>query len=122
MSVTAIAIMREPPGRKGKPQYRAFARSGLAQSTGNTAGEALDALTAQLPAEERGSIVLVQEMAADRYFGANKIHRLAELMAALETSPSTFSAEDRDELQVLIEEEFRASAERTAALANAVGR
>ena len=56
--------------------------SGDKRSHGATAGAALDALTAQLPSEDKGTLVVVQHQHPDRFFTAAQRQRLQELMAA----------------------------------------
>ena len=57
--MTTITILPEK-----NDSYRAVA--GDKESTGRTAGEALDALTLQLEDEEGGTLVIVQNRKADR--------------------------------------------------------
>lgn len=83
--------MREETEPGAKPRYRAVTKSGNAQSTGSTAGEALDALTAQLPEEERTTLVVVQEMRPDRYFTEAQIARLRDLMNKVQQAPDSLS-------------------------------
>ncbi len=59
--MTTIAILPEQTG-----SYRAIA--GSRESTGGTAGQALDALTAQLRDDETGTLVIVQNQQADQFF------------------------------------------------------
>jgi hypothetical protein len=95
------------------------ARAGDKQSHGKTAGEALDALTGQLPEEEAGTLVIVQNLRPDRFFDADQQRRLGELMArwrAAHDAGTALSPAEQAELDALIEEEVRASAKRTAAL------
>jgi hypothetical protein len=95
------------------------AMAGNKQAHGKTAGKALDALAAQLSEEEAGTLVIVQNLRADRFFDADQQRRLAELMgrwrAACDAGTSLPTAEQA-ELDALIEEEVRASTKRTAAL------
>jgi hypothetical protein len=95
------------------------ATAGDKQSHGRTAGEALDALAAQLPKEEIGTLVIVQNLRPDCFFNSDQQQRLAELMeqwrAARDAGTSLPTAEQA-ELDALIEEEVRASTKRTAAL------
>ena len=61
----------------------------------------------------------------DAFFGEAKRQRLAELMARwrkLRDSQATLSAREQAELEALVEEEIRASANRTAALLPDVAR
>ena len=63
--MTTIAIV--PDTLNGRPTtFRAVA--GRRQSVGRTPGEALDALTAQLTAEEAGTLLVVQHLQADAFF------------------------------------------------------
>ena len=71
--MTAISIVRETTDADGKASYRAIAHDGQTRSVGRTPGEALDALTAQLGDEESGTLVAVQQMRPDRFFGAAEI-------------------------------------------------
>jgi hypothetical protein len=50
------------------------------QAAGRTAGEALDALATQLPAEEAETLIIVRSLGLDRFFTAGQRQRLAELM------------------------------------------
>lgn len=59
--MTTITILPEKTDT-----YRALA--GDKQSTGRTAGVALDALTSQLDEDERGTLVIVQNRQADPFF------------------------------------------------------
>ena len=116
--MTSIAILKEETGA-GNVTYRAVAHRGAAQSVGRTAGEALDALTCQLPREEAGTIVVIQEMAPDRYSTAEQIQRLNELTER--ANQGTLSQEEQFERQQLIETEILASGQRAAALADMLG-
>jgi hypothetical protein len=109
--MTTISIVPEPPAR-----FRAVA--GEYQSVGATPGEALDAIAANLANQESGTLIVVQQMRPDRFFGETEQKRLAELMDLWR------SARDRDEtlpvavqveLEELIAAELSASAERAAA-------
>jgi hypothetical protein len=75
--MTKVAILPET-STEGAVVYRAVA--GHCHSLANTAGGALDALTAQLPADEGGTLVIVQNHRADRFFTAAQQERLGELM------------------------------------------
>jgi hypothetical protein len=76
--------------------------AGKIQSTGRTAGEALDALTAQLGEEEAGTLFIVQLQRPDRFFAAQQQQRLEELMARRRTtrdSSGTLPPEEQAELE-----------------------
>jgi len=114
--MTRVAILPVPTAT-GDIAYRAVA--GDKSSQGKTAGEALDALTVQLPEDETGTLVIVQSLRPDRFFDADQQQRLAELMErwrAARDAGTTLPAAEQAELEALIEEEVRASAKRTAAL------
>ncbi len=120
--MTKVAILPEPSTQDGVI-YRAVA--GAHQSVAKTAGAALDALAAQLPADDSGTLVIVQNHLADRFFTAQQQRRLGELMdrwrAARDADLSLSSAE-QEELDALVEAEARASGERAAAILADLGR
>ena len=60
--------------------------AGSKHAEGKTAGEALDALTAQLPADEASTLVIVQSLRPDHFFTAPQQERLAVLMARWRTA------------------------------------
>lgn len=74
MTTVAILPISDDSGHR---VYRAI--SGDRQSVGKTAGEALDALTAEL-ADDFPAMLLIQSIGPDRFFGAAQQQRLAELM------------------------------------------
>ena len=122
MTMTKIAIL-PIPAELGAFSYRAIAGEKHAQ--GKTAGEALDALTAQLPADEASTLVIVQHLRPDRFFTAAQQQRLDTLMARWRTARdqgATLPADEQTELEALIEAELQASAARAATLADALGR
>ena len=61
--MTKVAIF-PVPGEKGGLSYQGV--SGDKRSEGNTIGEAIDALTTQLP-DQDGLVVLVQSLRPDRF-------------------------------------------------------
>jgi hypothetical protein len=92
--------------------------SGEKESRGRTPGEALDALMSQLSGDS-AILVIVQDMAPDRYFNAEQQRRLRELMARWREARDAgrdLPAPEQSELDALIESEVRASGRRTAAL------
>ncbi|MCB8944282.1 MAG: hypothetical protein H6658_11070 [Ardenticatenaceae bacterium] len=105
--------------QEGRTTYHAIA--GNKQSFGQTAGQALDAITAQLEDEETGTLVIVQNQRPDRFFTAAQIKRLTELMQhwrdALNQGQELSLAE-QSELEALIDAELQASAQRAAAILN----
>jgi hypothetical protein len=120
--MTKVAILPIPT-EQGALSYRAIAGEKHAQ--GKTAREALDALTAQLSADEASTLVIVQSLRPDRFFTAAQHERLAALMDRWRTARdqgATLPADEQIELEALIAAELQASAARAAALADALGR
>ncbi|MEW6356147.1 MAG: hypothetical protein AB1696_07485 [Planctomycetota bacterium] len=118
--MTRVAILPVPTGQ-GRVSYHAVA--GDKQSQGRTAGEALDALTAQLPEEETGALVIVQSLRPDQFFRPEQQRRLAELMERWRIARDkgeSLSSVEQTELDSLVEAELRACRDRTAQLADAV--
>ena len=116
LGMTTVAILPEPTD-SGQIAYRAIA--GERQSLGKTAGEALDALTASLPNEEAGTLVIVQHQQPDQFFTAQQQARLEEMMTRWRMARDTgtvFPAAEQSELDALVDAELRGAAERTAAL------
>lgn len=114
MTRVAILPVLNPSGGLS---YRAIA--GNKQSIGETAGEALDALTAQLDDRETGTLVIIQNYRSDQFFTAQQQQRLSELMELWRSTRDrgeAISPEQHAELDTLVEAELRASAARTAAL------
>jgi hypothetical protein len=105
--MTTITIVPEK-----NDSYRAVA--GDKESTGRTAGEALDALSSQLEEEESGTLIIVQQRKADRFFNAAQQSRLAELMRRC--SAGVLTAEEETELEGLIQIELDGARDRAAAL------
>jgi hypothetical protein len=91
------------------------------QTFGQTAGEALDALTAQLSPQTSGALVLVQPMQPDQFFTAAQQERLAELMSRWRTARDVGQAlppTERVELEALVDTQLEAATTRAAALRN----
>ena len=120
--MTKVAILPIST-EQGALAYRAVAGEKHAQ--GKTAGEALDALTAQLSADEASTLIIVQQLRPDRFFTAAQQQRLEALMARWRTARdqgATLPANEQTELEALIDAELQASAARAATLADALGR
>jgi len=114
--MTTVAILPVSDA-SGERIYRAIA--GDKQSTGRTAGEALDALTAQLEGSEFSTLLLIQSFRPDWFFSAQQQRRLSELMSLWRTARDRGQAlppEQQAELDSLVEAELRAATARTAAL------
>ena len=77
--MTKVAILPERSAQ-GLVEYRAIA--GRCQAIAGTAGAALDAVAAQLPASEAGTLVIVQHQRADPFFTAHRCE------VGMNTSPS----------------------------------
>lgn len=105
--MTTITILPEKNN-----SYRALA--GEKESTGRTAGEALDALTSQLAEEESGTLVIVQNRKADQFFNAAQQERLIALMQLRKAR--TLSTEEESELESLVEDELDGARQRAEAL------
>ena len=101
--MTTITILPEKNN-----SYRA--RAGDKESTGRTAGEALDALASQLADEERGTLVIVQNYKADQFFNAAQQERLTELMQLRKAG--NLSPEEEGELESLVEAELEGARRR----------
>lgn len=116
--MTKVAIL---PIRteEGNISYHAMAGNKLSQ--GKTPGEALDALTEQLSEEETGTLVIVQNLLPDRFFTAKQQRRLMVLMdrwRKTRDKGESLPTEEQTELENLVKVELRASAARTAAIAD----
>jgi hypothetical protein len=94
--MTTITILPE------EKNFRAIA--GKKESIGRTAGEALDALTAQLEEEETGTLVIIQNRRSDKFFNASQQNRLTALMEKRKTE--RLSAVEETELENLVEAEL----------------
>lgn len=119
--MTTVAILPVPT-EKGV-SYQGTA--GEKHSRGRTLGEALDALTPQLPDAEDGLLVVVQSLRSDQFFSAVQQQRLGELMVSWRQARdlgAALPAAEQGELDALIEAELYASASRAARLADEAGR
>jgi hypothetical protein len=114
MQTISIATI---PTTGGDRVYRAAI--GDRQSTGKTAGEALDALTVQMGGQEINGVFLLQSYEPDQFFTASQQERLTELMSIwrlARDSDIMLPAEQQLELDDLIEAELYATAERAKAV------
>jgi hypothetical protein len=112
--MTKVAVLR---GGADSQNATFRAVGGHAQAAGRTLGEAVDALAAQLPEDQAGTLIIVRELRPDRFFPAEQRQRLDELMArwrAGRDTGTTLSAEEKAELERLIDEEVQAAADRAA--------
>lgn len=114
--MTRVAILTIPIENGGLSYY---AMSGEKRSFGQTAGEALDSLTAQLAKEETGTLVIVQSQQPDRFFDAKQQQRLGNLMEQWRIKRDRHDllpSEEQAELEDLVDQELRASAARAEAM------
>ena len=121
-NMTKVAILPEV-SEQGEKLYRAIA--GGCQSLARTAGAALDALTAQLPADRAGTLVVVQSQEPDEFFTAHQQERLRHLMArwrVAREAGTVLAAAEQAELEALVDAEVLAADDRAAALSAALGR
>jgi hypothetical protein len=114
MTTVAILPISDSSGEKS---YRAIA--GDKQSVGKTAGQALDALAAQLNETEFSTLLVIQTFRPDSFFSAEQQERLAELMnlwRLARDQGQSLPPVQQTELDALVEAELRAAATRTATL------
>lgn len=105
--MTTITILPEKAD-----SYRAVA--GDKESTGRTAGEALDALASLLKDEEGGTLIVVQRHKADEFFQAVQQQRLTVLMER--RAAGSLSTEEERELESLVEAEVDGARRRAESL------
>jgi hypothetical protein len=114
MTTVAILPISDVNGEKS---YRAIA--GDKYSVGKTAGQALDALTAQLDEIEFSALLVIQSFRPDLFFSAEQQERLSELMTlwrAARDQGQELLPEQQVELDSLVDIELRAATVRTATL------
>src|SRR5436309_9142374 len=105
-TMTSIAIRIED-SKADTPRFRAVA--GNCQAVGRTMGEALDALTADWGNDIQETAVLIQRFHPDSYFTAAQYDRMQELLA----HRASLTAEERVEIEALIDAELEATVART---------
>lgn len=114
--MTTIAILPESSGGDATI-WRAVA--GDRESTGKTAGEALDAISAQLDENEISTLVIVQRLQPDRFFSDEQRKRLEQLMARWRDPRNTngqLPTNEQSELEALVEAELEAATRRAEAV------
>jgi hypothetical protein len=114
MATVAILPISDASGIKS---YRAI--SGSKQSAGKTAGQALDALTAQLDESEFSTLLIIQSFRPDSFFNAEQQKRLSELMNLWRTArdqAQDLPPDQQAELDSLVEAELKDATARTATL------
>ena len=100
--------------------YRAV--SGQRTAVGPTIGDAFKSLADQLGDPEETTFVVIQPMRPDRFFGAEQVRRLTELMAKWREARDTDSSlpdDEQAELDELIKAELQATIKRSQALLDA---
>ncbi len=120
--MTTVAILSEP-SLQGGTMYRAVA--GARQSIAKTVGAALDALTAQLPVDQTGTLVILQDQGPDAFFSADQQRRLSELMErwrAARNAGTALPAQEQAELNSLVDAEVQAAGKRAAAAMATLGK
>jgi hypothetical protein len=113
MTTVAILPISDINGEKS---YQAIA--GDKHSIGKTAGQALDALAAQLDELEFSALLVIQSFRPDTFFSSEQQQRLSELMnlwRLARDQGQELPPAQQAELNGLVEIELRAAASRTAA-------
>ena len=114
MNTVAILPIAEP---NGETSYQATL--GSTHSTGKTAGQALDALVAQLDEPNFKGLLVLQSFRPDTLFSQAQQVRLSELMTLWREARDQgkeIPPEQQSELDRLVELELEAAIERTTAL------
>jgi hypothetical protein len=91
-------------------------------ATGKTAGEALDAIAAQIGGNEMGALLVFTGPNPDRFFDSQQQSRLRELMDRWRTHRDrgeTLDPVDQTELNALVETELKATVNRANEIADA---
>ena len=120
--MTTVAVLPEINAAQ-ETTYRAVA--GIKHASGKTIGEAIDALTPQLEADEdnAATLIVVQSQRPDRFFTAEQQQRMAELMTLFRASRDAgvpMPEAERVELEQLVEAEVNGAGQRAAALLRGV--
>jgi adenylate kinase len=114
MTTVAILPISDANGEKS---YRAIA--GDKHSVGKTAGQALDALTAQLDDVEFSALLVIQSFRPDSFFSLEQQERLSELMTLWRLARDQgreLPTEQQAELDELVELELQAATARSGTL------
>jgi hypothetical protein len=114
--MTKVALFREDAGAEEMAFRAVTVRH---QAMGRTAGEALDALTAQLPEQERDTLIIVRNLGPDHFFTAEQRRRLEQLMAkwrSARDAGKSLRGDEQAELERLIDAELHAATQRAAAM------
>lgn len=109
-----------PNNQNGKA-FRAISED--KESFGETVGEAVDALTAQLENGNDETLYIVQRWSPDEFFTAEQQKRLSELMQKLHEAQDRnegLPAEEKEELEKLIAAELEGSGRRAEKIAQLI--
>jgi predicted Zn-dependent protease with MMP-like domain len=112
--MTKIALL--PERTDDITSWRAIA--GDKQAVGQTAGEALDAISAQLSDEDSGTLIIVQNRRPDEFFNQQQSDRPQFLMGKWREARDcdrALGAAEQAELEALVEAEVDASTKRATA-------
>src|SRR4051812_33188979 len=107
--MTKVGSIREGVGGS-EMTFRAV--TSHSQAMGRTAGEALDALTSQLPVDETDTLVIVRGLRPGRFFTEAQRYRLEQLMCSWRSARdagTSLSAEEQSELEELVDAEVQAA-------------
>ena len=113
--MTRVQILPVPSAARGAKFQAVF---GNRQASGETIGQALDAVSKLFPDEEP-AVVVVGRLRGDEFFADEKVERLSKMMAqwrASRDSGSAFPEAELHELEKLIDEELRSASNRAAAM------
>jgi hypothetical protein len=86
------------------------------ESVGSTAGEALDAISAQIEDADENTLIIIKRNNPDRFFNAEQKERLATLMQLKEAGK--LSEVEKTELEKLVETELKGATNRAEYLLN----
>ena len=112
--MTGVQIL-SVPAQRGRTRYQAVA--GKQRGDGDTAGQALDAISPKLPRQET-AVVVVQPFVADEFFSDSQSSRLHELMLRwrkCRDAGTSLADAEQAELDSLVEAELLAATNRPAA-------
>lgn len=119
--MTGVQILSVPAPR-GRTRYQAVA--GKQRGDGDTAGQALDAISRKLPRQET-AVVVVQPFVEDEFFSESQSSRLGELMQRwrdCRDAGTSLADSEQAELESLVVAELLGATNRAAALAAELAR
>lgn len=117
--MTTVSVFAPSPAGGGY-----WAVSDGAEATGDTPGQALDALVERTGPTTGATLVVIQPKAGDTFFSEAQRQRLGELMDRWRVARdhgTVLPAAEQAELDALAAEELNAATARSAALLRAVG-